>query len=128
MPIFRHPEGSTSAALPGSLGFHAMPDSPYIIPTHCGYSQILLKDLGITSDQVAAVFVDAVEVKWRPVLADSIMVIPAFPLEANRVVIELKVPAGNTAPETFKPVRVTLPPPKESWGFTAPETRREAAQ
>ena len=111
---------------PPSIGFHAMPDSPFIIPTHCGYSQITLKDLSITSDQVAAVFLNGVEQQWRPFLDSSLMIIPSFPLEAQRVRIELKVPAAITAPETFKTLRATFPPPDPCMGLTPPETHRKA--
>ena len=85
-----------------------------------------LKDLSITADQVAQVYINGVTQKWRPLWDQTLLIIPAFAQQAQRVSIELKVPAGNTAPETSKPVRATLPPPDQSWGLSAPQSSRRA--
>lgn len=124
------PTESTFAAPPVSLGFHAMPDSPHLTRTHCGYTMLALRGLSeeITSDQVGAVSINGFAQQWRAMNDRTLMIIPAFLQEAQRVVIEFKVPAGVTALKPFKTLRATVTPPDQSMGLTPPKTRREACQ
>lgn len=87
-----------------SIGFHAMPDSKHLRYTHCGYTELSLRSLSeeITSDQVSKVFINGVEKRWRTMGDNTLMVIPAFKQEAQRVVVELKTTENHVAP-VFRP-------------------------
>jgi hypothetical protein len=110
---------------PDQVGFHAMPDSPYLTHTWCGYALLTLQGLspGVTKDQVQRVTVNGVDHKWRPMGDQTLMLIPSFKFEAQRVVLHLTPSAAPEAPKPFKNIPAGVAPPDLSHGFTAPFNR-----
>jgi len=110
-----------------SIGFHAMPDSPHLTWSVLGYTLMTLQGLDedLTADQVAGVFINGVQQKFRVLLPRTIMLLPAFKQEAQRVRIEIKQEGQEEAPDPL-PVSSRPPrlPPDQSWGLTRPQTPR----
>ena len=113
------------AFTPHQIGFHAMPDSPYLTHTWCGYALLTLQGLspGVTKDQVQRVTVSGVDHKWRPMGDQTLMLIPSFKFEAQRVVIHLISSAAPEAPKPFKTIQARVPDPDLHYGLTAPSNR-----
>ena len=112
---------------PHQVGFHAMPDSPHLTWSACGYTLLTLQGLTpeISTGQIARVTLNGVDLVTRPMGATTLMVIPAFKQEAQRVVLHLIVPPVPEALEPFKTVQAGLVPPDLSMGLTAPNNRHE---
>ena len=111
---------------PDQVGFHAMPDSPYLTHTWCGYALLTLEGLSpeISSGHVQRVTVNGMDHKWRPMGDNTLMLIPSiFPLEAQRVVLHLVSSPAPEAPQRLKTVQAGVVPPDLSMGFTAPYNR-----
>lgn len=108
-----------------------MPDSPHLTWSVCGYTLLTLEGLSpdISSSQVTEVYINGVVHDFRILLPSTIMLIPSFKQEAQRVRIELKQKGQETAPDIkSNSIRSTPPPPLNSYGLTPPETPRKAPQ
>ena len=109
-----------------SIGFHAMPDSPHLTWSWCGYTLLALEGLSpdISASEVVGVRINGVLHNFRVVSTSTIMLIPGFKQEAQRVTIEIKPATGSTGHKPFTPPSYAVAP-KQSWGFTSPEAARE---
>ena len=110
-----------------SIGFHAMPDSPHLTFSWCGYTLLTLDDLDpdLKADQVAGVYINGVQHKFRVLLPRTVMLIPAFKQEAQRVRIEIKQEGQEVSSDPLPvPSRPPRLPPDQSWGLTRPQVSR----
>ena len=113
-----------------SIGFHAVPDSPHLTWSWCGYTLLTLDGLDedLTSDQVSGIYINGVKHMFRVLLPRTVMLIPAFKQEAQRVRIEIKREGQEVASEIKSVLsRSPRPPPDESYGLTKPQTSRRPA-
>ena len=110
-----------------AVGFYAMPDSPHLTHSWCGYTLLTLQGLSsdLSTGQIARVTLNGVDQKWRPMGDQTLMLIPAFKQEAQRVVLHLIVPPSQEAPEPFKTILAGVAPPDLSYGLTAPKHPHE---
>lgn len=110
---------------PHQVGFHAMPDSPYLTWSPCGYTLLTLAGLApdISTGQIARVTLNGMDHKWRPLGGQTLMLIPSFKQEAQRVVVHL-IPVPE-APKPFKSILAGVAPPDHSYGLTAPKHPHE---
>ena len=110
------------------VGFHALPDGPFLTHSWCGYALLTLEGLSpvVTKDQVQRVTVQGIDHKFRPMGDQTLMLIPSFfPWEAQRVVLHLTPSPATEAPKTFKAIRAGVALPDLSMGLTAPNNRHE---
>ena len=109
------------------VGFHAMPDSEHLTWSACGYTLLTLTGLApdLSTGEIARVTLNGVDHRWRPMGEQTLMLIPAFKQEAQRMVLHLIVPPVPEALEPFKTVQAGLVPPDLSMGLTAPNNRHE---
>ena len=112
---------------PHQVGFHAMPDSPHLTWSACGYTLLTLTGLApeISTGQIARVTLNGVDLVTRPMGATTLMVIPAFKQEAQRVVLHLIVPPAPEAPKPFKTIQSRAPAPDLHYGLTAPSNQHQ---
>ena len=110
---------------PDQIGFHAMPDSQWLTHTWCGYALLTLEGLssGLTKDQVERITVNGIDHKFRPMGDQTLMLIPSFKFEAQRVVLHLIPSAAPEAPKPFKSILAGVALPDLSMGLTAPYNR-----
>ena len=110
---------------PDQVGFHALPDCPYLTHTWCGYALLALEGLSpdISTGQVQRVTLNGLDHKFRPMGGQTLMLIPSFRFEAQRVVLHL-IPVPE-APKPFKSIRAGVAPPDLSYGLTAPKHPHE---
>ena len=75
-----------------AVQFFALPNSPHLTRTHCGYTLMTLAGFSgfITSDQIEMVTINGVEQKFKPLSDNTIAVIPAFRQEAQMVKVYCK--------------------------------------
>ena len=108
-----------------AVGFYAMPDSPHLTHSWCGYTLLTLQGLSsdLSAGQIARVTLNGVDQKWRPMGDTTLMLIPAFKQEAQRVVLHLIVLPSQEAPEPFKSTQARVPAPDLSVGLTPPHNR-----
>ena len=80
-----------------AVQFFALPNSPHLTRTHCGYTLMTLAGFSgfITSDQIEMVTINGVEQKFKPLSDNTIAVIPAFRQEAQMVKVYCKSTAGE---------------------------------
>lgn len=92
---------------PEPIEFYAMPDSPHLTHSWCGYMLITLPGLSLdlTSDQVEKITINGYEQKWKPLGQEALMIIPSFRQEAQRVQLHLR------PSEALKQIK--LPPYRE---------------
>ena len=107
------------------VGFHAMPDSPHLTWSACGYTLLTLAGLApdISTGQIARLTLNGVDHRWRPMGDTTLMVIPAFKQEAQRVVLHLTPTPVVEATKPFKKILAEVAPPNLSMGFTPPHNR-----
>ena len=108
-----------------AVGFYAMPDSPHLTWSACGYTLLTLTGLAsdISTGQIARLTLNGVDLVTRPMGDTTLMVIPAFKQEAQRVVLHLISSAAPEAPKPFKTIQARVPAPDLHYGLTAPFNR-----
>ena len=107
--------------------FHAMPDSPFLTHTWCGYALLTLHGLSpvVTKDQVQRVSINGMDHKFRPMGDQTLMLIPSFKFEAQQVTLHLISTAAPEAPKSFKNILAGVVPPDLSVGLTPPNNRHK---
>ena len=101
------------------IGFHAMPNHPALTHSYCGYMLVTLQGLseGLTTDQVDKITLNGTEQKWRPMGDRTLMIIPSFRQEAQRVILHLKSSEAPQAPLPFSQVNPKVQSPDLSMGL-----------
>ena len=107
--------------------FYAMPDSPHLTWSACGYTLLTLTGLSpaLTTDQIERLTLNGIGLVTRPMGDNTLMIIPAFKQEAQRMVIHLISDPAKEAAEPFISIRATPAPPDLSTGLTPPNNRYE---
>ena len=109
------------------VGFHALPDSPHLTWSACGYTLLTLTGLApdLSTGEIARVTLNGVDHRWRPMGDQTLMLIPAFKQEAQRMVLHLIPTPASEAPKPFKNILAGVAPPDLSMGLTAPTNRQQ---
>ena len=84
--------------------FYAMPDSPHLTATYCGYTLMTLNGLSTwtTSKEIERITLNGVDHKFKAMGGRTLMLIPSFRQEAQTVGIYCK---GDQAQErSFVPI------------------------
>ena len=107
------------------IGFHAMPDSPHLTHTWCGYTLLTLAGLDpdLTADQIDRITLNGIEQKWKPLGDQTLMLIPSFRQEAQRLVIHTKSCLATEGQKSFIWPAPTLPRPDLSMGLGKAQNR-----
>ena len=103
-----------------------MPDSEHLTWSACGYTLLTLTGLApdLSTGEIARVTLNGVDLVTRPMGATTLMVIPAFKQEAQRMVLHLIPTPASEAPKPFKTILAGVAPPDLSMGLTAPTNRQ----
>lgn len=90
------------------LRFYAMPDSPHLLATYCGYTVLTLNGLSTwtTSKEIERITLNGVDHKFKVMGERTLMLIPSFRQEAQTVGIYCK---GDASPH-FRGVTSHTPP------------------
>jgi hypothetical protein len=98
--------------------FYAVPNSPHLVHTWCGYTLISLQGLGpmLTSDKVTRVTIRGVRQKTRPMGPHALMVTPSFKQEAQQVSVYFH--GEIEAVKVLEPHQAPLVSPVDVYGFT----------
>jgi hypothetical protein len=93
------------------IRFFALPNSPHLTYTHCGYTMMTLAGFSewITSEQVERVTINGVEQEFKPLGTDTIAVIPAFRQEAQTVNVYCKATTSEGSVQNW--THLPSPPP-----------------
>lgn len=102
--------------------FYAMPDSPHLTHSQCGYTLVSLQglDAEITPVKITRLLVNGTAQTYHHWGERAVMVYPAFKQEAQAV--DIYYTAAAEAPKPFKPWSEPLVPPVVTYGFTAQAT------
>lgn len=100
-------------------GFHAMPDCPHLTHTWCGYMLLTLAGLDpdLTTDQIDKITLNGVNKEWKPMGDQTVMIIPSFRQEAQRLVIHTKSCSGMEEEKSSIWPLPKLPQPDLSMGL-----------
>ena len=74
------------------LRFYAMPDSPHLLATYCGYTVLTLNGLSTwtTSKEIERITLNGVDHKFKAMGDRTLMLIPSFRQEAQTVKVYCK--------------------------------------
>lgn len=74
------------------LRFYAMPDSPHLLATYCGYTVLTLNGLSTwtTSKEIERITLNGIDHKFKVMGDRTLMLIPSFRQEAQTVKVYCK--------------------------------------
>ena len=74
------------------LRFYAMPDSPHLLATYCGYTVLTLNGLSTwtTSKEIERITINGIDHKFKAMGDRTLMLIPSFRQEAQTVSVYCK--------------------------------------